>query len=714
MLEKSKMAISFDAKGSIESLLYNGKQFIGKKVPLFHIRLRKRGETVDVFSEMARTILKEEKADTISFSFSDFIDYNLKAVVKVAINETITWKISIENNTDYIVEWVGLPEIVTANDLIAQGGKARVLYGVNEGTIIEDVYRHNYTEPSYPSEGLMGLFPAVVESPFMAYYEKDGAGLYMGAHDTNGNLKAIDFHAVDNDYIKFHFRLYAAIEPNTSYEMPYEMVWQFFSGDWQDAAGIYRQWFEKNSSKDFVKIENDETLPDWYKESFVVLTYPIRGRHDTDLILPNKLYPYNNALPHIDRISKELDSNLLVLLMHWEGTAPWAPPYVWPPYGGEEEFKGFIEEVHARGHAFGVYCSGTGYTMQSKLMEYGQAETFKENELHQFMCLAPDGTLPDSHICPAQRVGYDMCISQDFTKAILMNETIQMAQSGIDYIQLLDQNHGGTPYFCYSETHGHPPVPGLWQVNEMKEFLQELLQEIKATTGKEVLLGCESAAAETYVPYLRLSDNRFNLNYAEGWPTPVYSYVYHEYVNNFSGNGVCNNWFAGDVEKYPAALLLRMAYSFVIGDLFTLVINENGDVAWNWGYRDLDIPKQEPIFKFVKDANHLRKEQKKYLCFGKMIKGPKLECGTHKYYGYRGPSPVDIPNLVSCSWEASDGSKAMVIANYLDDCKHFCIDLSAYNGGVLYDAYGNKLMETNGIMEGEIEPLTAYIVKFYK
>ena len=56
----------------------------------------------------------------------------------------------------------------------------------------------------------------------------------------------------------------------------------------------------------------------------------------------------------------------------------------------------------------------------------------------------------------------------------------------------------------------------------------------------------------------------------------------------------------------------------------------------------------------------------------------------------------------------------MVIANYFDDCKHFCIDLSEYNGGVLYDAYGNKLMETNGIMEGEIEPLTAYIVKFYK
>ena len=701
-----------DEQGSIESLVYFGKEFIGKKLPLFHLRLRKREVEKDVYSADARIVQKKQVGDAFEISFSEFDGYDLKVTVTVSIADAITWKIALQNNTDYIIEWVGFPELAVPEDLIAQKGKARVLYGSNEGGISENVRIHKYVEPGYPSEGLMGLYPAIVETQFLAYYEKDGAGLYMGAHDRNGRLKAVDFHLLDDAFIKFHFRLYAAIMPGTKYEMDYDMVWKFFSGDWQDAAEIYRAWFEQNLPEGFITIEKDKSLPDWYKDSFVVLTYPIRGTFDTDVIVPNKLYPYKNALPHIDRISEALDSKLLVLLMQWEGTAPWAPPYVWPPFGGEEIFKDFIDAVHEKGHAFGVYCSGTGFTMKSNLMEYGEAERFNKENLAKVMCTAPDGSLPDSHICMAQRVGYDMCISQEFTKKTLLDETVKMVQSGIDYIQILDQNHGGTPYFCYSEEHGHPPVPGAWQVDEMKSFLNDLVKTAKEVAGRDILFGAESAAAETYIPYLRLSDNRFNLNYFGAWPTPVYSYIFHEYVNNFSGNGVCAEWIC-DREKSPEILLLRMAYSFIAGDLFTLVMTENGDIAWNWGFRDAtDLPNQENIFKFVKDANGLRKRESKYLCFGKMIKGATVECKDYLFYSYSYLEPIDIPEIFSSSWQASDGTKATIIANHLEKASKFSMDLSLYGGGELFDANGNKLSETDGILEAEIQPLTAYIVKY--
>lgn len=714
IIKKNGIKIQFDEKASIASLVYMGKEFIGKKLPLFHLRLRKNDKIADVYSVDANQIEMEKQGDKILFRFLSFGEYDLKVSVQAVIQENISWRISLENNTDYIIEWIGFPELATPEDLIAQKGKARILYGSNEGGISENVRIHKYIEPNYPSEGLMGIYPAIVETQFLAYYEKNGAGLYMGAHDREGNLKAIDFHLLDDSLIKFHFRLYAAVLPKSSYQMNYDMVWQFFCGDWQDAAEIYRAWFEKNLPEDFTKIEEDDSLPEWYKESFVVVTYPVRGIFDTDVMLPNKLYPYKNAIPHIKRISEVLDSKLLVLLMHWEGTAPWAPPYVWPPFGGEEEMKDFIEAVHSEGHAFGVYCSGTGFTMQSNLMEYGEKELFEEQGLAMYMCTAPDGSLPDSHICTAQRRGYDMCISQDFTKETLFNESMKMVSAGIDYIQLLDQNHGGTSYFCYSTEHGHPPVPGLWQVKEMKGFLKDVVNRAKEVSGKDIVFGCESAAAESYIPYLRLSDNRFNLNYFGAWPTPVYAYIFHEYVNNFSGNGVCGEWIC-DREKSPEVLLMRLAHSFVAGDLFTLVITENGDIAWNWGIKDsYDLPNQENILKFVKDANGLRKREQKYLCFGKMVKGAEVKCETYQFYSYSYLEPIDISTLMSSSWKASDGTTATVIANYLENSNRFSIDLSNYGGGKLFDANGNLLQESDGVIETEIQPLTAYIVKYNK
>ena len=711
-IEKKDFKIEFDGQGSIESLVYLGKEFIGKKLPLFRLRLRKAGETLDLYSIDARQIQIEQNGEVVSLSYADFNGYALQVSVKAVVKENISWRIAVENNTEYIVEWIGCPELATPEDLICQNGKARVLYGSNEGGLCENVRIHKYIEPDYPSEGLMGIYPAVVETPFLAYYEQDGAGLYMGAHDKDGNLKAIDFHLLDDSFIKFHIRVYAAVMPNTRYETPYDTVWQFFCGDWQDSAEIYRSWFENNLPDGFTRIETDKNLPEWYKDSFVVLTYPVRGIFDTDVIVPNKLYPYKNAMPHIKRISNIIDSNLLVLLMHWEGTAPWAPPYVWPPFGGEEEFKAFIDEVHAEGHAFGVYCSGTGFTIQSNLMEYGELERFNAQGLQAYMCTAPDGSLPDSHICTAQRRGYDMCISQEFTKTTLLSEAVKMAESGIDYIQLLDQNHGGTAYFCYASNHGHPPVPSTWQVNEMKDFLQTVVQTAEERTGKKVVFGCESAAAEPYIPYLRLSDNRFNLNYFGAWPTPVYAYIYHEYVNNFSGNGVCAEWIC-DRKKSPEESLMRMAHSFVAGDLFTLVITENGDVAWNWGMRDpYDLPNQEHILKFVKECNALRKREQKYLCFGRMIKGATVNCDVYPFYSYSYLEPIDIPSLVYSSWQASDGTKATVIANYLDKKIPFSMDLAKYGGGIVYDATGKELIASSGVIAMEIEPLTAYIVKY--
>lgn len=226
-------------------------------------------------------------------------------------------------------------------------------------------------------------------------------------------------------------------------------------------------------------------------------------------------------MPHVEKFEKAFGSKVMILLMHWEGTAPWAPPIVWPPYGGEEELKKLIDALHERGDIVGVYCSGLGWTINSNVAEYNTEKLFNEQNLKDEMCLSPEQTLPFSKICTGQRSGYDLCPTREFTVNTIKDQVKKMVGAGIDYIQLMDQNHGGTSYFCYSKKHNHPYIPGKWQVDAVKN----LLSQSEENTGK-TLFGCESAAAQSYIPYLLFSDNRFVLTYSIGKPVPMYSYIY--------------------------------------------------------------------------------------------------------------------------------------------------------------------------------------------
>lgn len=693
-LNKNGYSIVLDEKGGIESLIFAEKQFVGKRFPLFNIRMRSGASVTYISSDDAGNIACEATEDggKIEFTFD-----KVKFFVEFTVSEKIEWKFGIHNETGLIIEWIDCPQIAVPNDLVANGGSGRVLLDINEGLLCEDIDHRTrsfgYSEPEYPSEGLMGVFPAVVESQFVAYYD-DTAGLYFAAHDKERNLKSVEFQKAGDDAIKLQIRLYPGVcADTTDYFTQYPTVMQFFKGGWEEPAELYRSWFEQNLPEGMKKIEENDELPEWYTDSPIVVAYPVSGIHDVDVPNPNKLFPYANALPFIERFAEETDSRIMALLMHWEGTAPWAPPFVWPPLGGEDIFKEFASSLHEKGNLFGVYCSGTGYTIKSNLNDYSGKEKFEDEHLADIMCKAPDESLPLSHICRDQRSGYDMCVSCEKTKEILCSEAEKMASGGVDYIQILDQNHGGTPYFCYSGEHSHPPVPGKWQV----EHMHELLSRLKEKVGKNVLLGCESAAAETYIPQLSLSDNRFSLNYHCGKPVPLYAYIYHEYVNNFSGNAV-NAHLMADVVKSPESFYLRMAHSFIAGDLMTIVMTENGEPAWNWCQKEFDyMPNREDVMTFIASANgYRRKAGKKFLCFGKMTKPCKVTSGEITVYKPFFPDyTTKYPEILTSCWISSDGEKAQFLANCTGNDTMCEIELPE-SGAVVVDCDGSELFKLDG------------------
>lgn len=717
-----------DSTGSIKSVHNGRKEFIftGEKRPLFTIRFRdKDGGIIDLnafHSLNTNIVISETDAEyEVKISYTTLGKYMVNALVTIRFpkNEAMTyWRIDIDNKTDWIIEWIDFPDVVVPNDLTAKGGTGKIVWPFNEGALIEDTsiresFWFKYAEPNYPSRGFAGIYPAIICSQFMAYYEEWG-GLYFGAHDVNGHVKCVEYFPVDEG-IRLQFRFYPG---GGEYKMDYDMVLGVFDGDWHDAAEIYRDWFLACNSNKMDPIHENSKLPEWYGESPVVITYPVRGKHDTDVMNPNKLFPYTNVLPIINNFAREFNSKIMALLMHWEGTAPWAPPYVWPPYGGEKALKDFADHLHESGHLLGVYCSGIGWTEQSNLIqEYSRKEQFEREHLEKYMCISPEGDLPYSNICTAQRRGYDLCPSQSFTVETMTKEITQMIDGGCDYIQALDQNHGGTSYFCYSKTHGHPPAPGKWQTDAMKEMYQRF-QEISNQAGKKVLFGCESASAEPFIPNLLFSDARFNLNYFVGTPIPLYAYIYHEYVNNFMGNQVCTN-FAFDNLKSPDNLLYRLAYSFHAGDMLTAVITENGEITWNWGIDwAKKLPEQESLLTFIRNANTWRTGVgKAYLHTGRMVKPFVIEGSPVQHFCMKDGRKFTAPYLLTSCWQAEDGSLGQIVVNYTKETVDFTVNLQKYNDReiTLYEEsdgsqFYHPLMDVNGYIGCHLRPLSCMLI----
>lgn len=621
-ITNNKSSLSVDLEKSlITAFIGNGRDLCkGNEYPLFRVSVIHPDYKNDqIPSSNFKFVGALQKGNVYTLSYDYWGKFTVNAVIENDFDlDEFRFKINITNKTNSLIEWMEYPGISLEDDL--DGSKnSQMLWLFNEGALVS--YNKDkmwpYEEPCYPSYGSFGIYPNMIQSQFMAYLFNNG-GLYIGCHDVNYNVKQLDFYHKD-ERIKLQLRFYSGVNYGESFSVDFNTVLRFFSGEWQDACEIYRRWFKSNT--DIKKIENNEKLPAWYEESPLVVALPIRGAHDKqEGMPPNKLYPFDNLLREVEKIEKKAKGKLLVLLMQWEGTAPWSPPYVWPPYGGEEGFRELSRKLHEKGHYLGLYCSGFAWTQQSKtLPEYNKEKEFEEKNLKAEMCVGPDQRLEYRMVCASQVRGYDFCPNSQFLRDVIQKEVENMFSAGVDYIQILDQNHGGGSYFCFSKNHGHPPVPGSWQVDSVNEILENIYQDKK-------VFGCESAAAEPFIKNLAFSDNRPTLAELVGDAVPAYAYIYHSHVNNFMGNQCCLS-----MDYHEDDFCYRVAYSFLAGDMLTVVVDEDGEVMHHWGCAREQIPNpnQDNLYELISKCNGWRVNAKTYLCYGEMQKPTAYSCDEY-------------------------------------------------------------------------------------
>jgi hypothetical protein len=287
------------------------------------------------------------------------------------------------------------------------------------------------------------------------------------------------------------------------------------------------------------------------------------------------------------------------------------------------------------------------------------------------MCVGARGEMRGV-ICTIQREGYDVCPASKVGRSLLDRAYTPLLNAGLDYLQVLDQNHGGGQYLCYEEEHGHPTSPGKW----MTENMQQLLKDWKARVPK-ALFGCESAAAEPFIPSLLFNDNRFELTLKVGRPLPLYQYFYHEYVRNFMGNQV-----GCPIKQSEDSLRYRIAYSFVAGDSMTIVVNPEGKIMAHWGREYYENKTDgDKVLLFIRNLTRFYKNlAKPYLYSGRMVGGDKIECEEVAFERRDKDGYLKLPKLYYSHWQSKDGKRATIVANPTEneiafefEGKHFAV-----------------------------------------
>ncbi len=660
-----------EERGIISYFKLGAHEFSSLSLPIFISRLRnKAGECFYIDSTKAKMVSKSE--NSIVYSNFDEPFSSIWVKVEFTADTAVSWQIEIDSvPKEYALEWVEFPKIRLPKLIDNDPSGGRILFPYDEGIILTDEASLPRYEPEFPMSGAYFIFPNKVCSQFISYFFND-IGLYFGAHDPKRAFKGVDFFPYEGG-VAICTRLYSGADFGKGYKQDYPIIWQATRGDWKSACDIYRAWFEKNLPSNVIPTKENNSLPKWYENMPLIVTYPVRGIHDTDKMEPNALFPYTNALPILDQIKSKTGCQIMSLLMHWEGTAPWAPPYVWPPYGGVELFNEFRDKLHQNGDLLGVYCSGFGYTLRSTLIEsYNCEERIKKENVLEGVCHSPSNK-PELGItcCPYQRYGYDICPASKRGEELLEEGLTPLFNSGVDYAQILDQNHGGGQYMCYARGHNHPPMPGAWMTSNMQNLLKKWNEK-----APNMIFGCESAASEPFIGSLLMSDNRFELNYPFGTPVPIFAYIYHEYLRNFMGNQ-CGCPFEPTVDT----MRYRLAYSFSIGDMMTLILSPNGDLMSHWGTHDFSQPPDmEKALIFIKNMmDFYNNGAKKYLYAGKMANAPDIECEKITIPMFRGNPSITLPRLPSSAWESEDGKTAYIVVNPEDETVKFTLNGKEYS-----------------------------------
>ncbi|MGD8239696.1 MAG: DUF6259 domain-containing protein, partial [Armatimonadota bacterium] len=345
-----------------------GRDFVSPRDfrPLFHAALTKPYERQQISvtaAEFRRVRVEAAGEGGIDLSFAEHPSVSLTARVRVGVGQdaAIRMRLRMENGSDWAIASVGFPQVVHPAPLGDDVADDCLILPWSDGSILPAAGAY--------SQARTMVYPGQAFTQFTALYDGT-AGLYLAAHDSAGHCKEWRLRTVRDRSV--HMGLVHRLPEvrGRGAAIPYDVVLKTFTGDWRDAADIYKAWAVKQPWCARRLAERTE-VPQFLKQGCAVVIVSVNnpvGRART--VGPDLARMADFAAGYRDRTGV---AHLIVVPYGWENRGTWAGINYLPAVPSNEAWKRAAAALKAQGDRAAFMTSGFWWVVKRQKTRNGPA-----------------------------------------------------------------------------------------------------------------------------------------------------------------------------------------------------------------------------------------------------------------------------------------------------------------------------------------------------
>jgi len=694
-------AIAFDRNtGELAHLLHRatGQDFIssaGGNRSLFHLTLTKpyEGKQQEAAAiDFLRCSTSEPRPGTLELKFTDHVALPLVARVRVSADADglVHLGFALTNPTDWTLGRNQFPNFASPPCLgESVEDDCTTLPGFGDLVLAE--------APGAHDGGSRGMYPESMPIQFLTYYDRN-AGLYLATYDAHAHYKLWRTSIRKGQFVRMDLTHLRPEVVAREAALPYDVVLGTFTGDWRDAAHIYKRWARQQPwcAK---RIAQRDDIPKYYTEGAAQLCVPFLHEKPQyklfsfDMVgeLPQIAAEYQKrtGMPHIG-----------IAPFGWENRGAWAGINYFPARPSTEIWQRVSRAMNKQGNFILTLPSGYAWVVKRKATKSGPAfddtadyEQRKEMTIHN-----ADGTpfaADDLAFTKSWRgLQVQLCHGSDDARKTLVDIFLGIARMGSSVIQFDQTTGGAQSHPCYSKSHGHTPGFGTWMWDGFIAACKELNRrgkEIRPDFGLSV-----EGNSELAIPLLATQWGRqcaevisYRVN---GRTLGLFSYLYHEYMPVI-GDGFSAGEGLNDTVASAELRCFRLANTLARGLIPTVYMEQVPlEPKTDWEQKV-----SRAFFAFCRPFPHFPE----YLLMGETLRPLPVECAEQGLWHYEADEKGDLtvigrkarkatirrPTVVTGTFKAEDGSIGTVIVNASTaEQRAKLLVLSSKRGAVLYRA----------------------------